>query len=48
MSPVNYHIILKYRLMIPLFYIGEVCSVCCKTCLDAFEEHAIKRPELLW
>jgi len=41
MSPVEYRIILRYRLMIPLFPIDEVCSVCRKVCLDTFEEHAI-------
>ena len=33
MSPVEYHIILRYRLMIPLFSIDEVCHVCHKACL---------------
>jgi hypothetical protein len=30
MSPVEYRTILKYRLMIPLFPIDEVCPVCSK------------------
>lgn len=41
MSPVNYHIILKYRLMIPLFFIGK-CALFAVRRVDIFEEHAIK------
>jgi len=33
MSPVEYHIILRYRLMILLFPIDEVCHVCRNACL---------------
>jgi hypothetical protein len=41
MSRVEYRIILRYRLMIPLFSTDEVCPVCRKACLDTFGEHAI-------
>ncbi|KAF5801739.1 hypothetical protein HanXRQr2_Chr06g0251561 [Helianthus annuus] len=41
MSPVEYRTILKYRLMIPLFPVDEVCLVCYKACLDSFGEHAV-------
>ncbi|GKA80420.1 hypothetical protein Tco_0787016 [Tanacetum coccineum] len=41
MSPVEYLIILKYRLMIPLFPVDAICPVCCKACLDSFGEHAV-------
>lgn len=41
MSPVEYRSILKYRLMIPLFPVDEICPVCRKTCLDSFGEHAV-------
>ncbi|GKC10586.1 hypothetical protein Tco_1007368 [Tanacetum coccineum] len=40
MSPVEYRTILKYRLMIPLFHVDEICLVCRKACLDSFGEHA--------
>ncbi|KAJ0771049.1 putative exostosin [Helianthus annuus] len=46
MSPVEYRTILKYRLMIPLFPVDEVCPVCHKACLDSFGEHAIHCREL--
>nr|GEX60898.1 putative reverse transcriptase domain-containing protein [Tanacetum cinerariifolium] len=39
-SPVEYHTILKYRLMIPLFLVDAICLVCRKACLDSFGEHA--------
>jgi hypothetical protein len=40
-SPVEYRTILRYRPMIPLFPIDEVCPVCCKACLDTFGEHVV-------
>ncbi|KAL7594924.1 hypothetical protein Lser_V15G27684 [Lactuca serriola] len=46
MSPVEYRTILRYRLMIPIFPIDEICPVCCKACLDAFGEHAVHCREL--
>jgi hypothetical protein len=46
MSPIEYRTILKYRLMIPLFPIDEVCPVCRKVCLDNFGEHAVHCREL--
>jgi len=46
MSPVEYRTILRYRLMIPLFPIDEVCPVCRKACLDIFGEHAVHCKEL--
>ncbi|GJT09219.1 hypothetical protein Tco_0843681 [Tanacetum coccineum] len=46
MSPVEYHTILKYRLMIPLFPVDEICPVCRKACLDSFGEHAVHCKEL--
>jgi len=46
MSPVEYHTILRYRLMIPLFPIDEVCLVCRKACLDTFGEHVVHCKEL--
>ncbi|KAK2413652.1 hypothetical protein QL285_036340 [Trifolium repens] len=46
MSPVEYRIILKYRLMIPLFPVDEVCPVCRKACLDKFGKHAVHCREL--
>ncbi|GJZ17711.1 putative reverse transcriptase domain-containing protein [Tanacetum coccineum] len=46
MSPVEYHTILKYRLMIPLFSVDEICLVCRKACLDSFGEHAVHCKEL--
>jgi len=39
-SQVEYLTILRYRLMIPLFHIDEVCLVCRNACLDTFGEHA--------
>jgi hypothetical protein len=47
MSPVEYHTVLKYRLMISLFLVDEVCLVCCKACLNSFGEHAAHCRELL-
>ncbi|GJY88064.1 hypothetical protein Tco_0502692 [Tanacetum coccineum] len=44
MSPVEYHTILKYRLMIPLFPVDAICPVCRKACLDSFGEHANEAP----
>ncbi|KAJ0797665.1 putative exostosin [Helianthus annuus] len=46
MSPVEYHTILKYRLMIPLFPVDKVCPVCHKVCLDSFGEHAVHCREI--
>ncbi|MCI14181.1 auxilin-like protein, partial [Trifolium medium] len=46
MSQVEYRVILKYRLMIPLFLIDEVCPVCRKACLDNFGDHAVHCREL--
>ncbi|KAF5811722.1 putative exostosin [Helianthus annuus] len=46
MSPVEYRTILKYRLMIPLFPVDEVCHVCHKACLDSFGEHAVHCREI--
>ena len=46
MSPVEYHTILRYGIMIPLFPIDEVCPVCRKACLDKFGEHAVHCREL--
>jgi len=36
MSSVEYRTILRYRLMIPLFPISEVCPIFRKVCLDTF------------
>ncbi|GJZ32004.1 putative reverse transcriptase domain-containing protein [Tanacetum coccineum] len=53
MSLVEYRIILKYRLMIPLFPVDEACPVCREACpvchkayLDSFGEHAVHCREL--
>ncbi|GJT99689.1 hypothetical protein Tco_1110028 [Tanacetum coccineum] len=46
MSPVEYHTILKYRLMIPLFLVDAICPVCRKACLDSFREHVVHCKEL--
>ncbi|RHN46397.1 hypothetical protein MtrunA17_Chr7g0241771 [Medicago truncatula] len=46
MSPVEYHTIIRYRLMIPLFLIVEGCPVCRKAYLDTFGEHAVHCKEL--
>ncbi|KAK2361377.1 hypothetical protein QL285_086534 [Trifolium repens] len=46
MSPVEYRIVLRYRLMIPLFHVDEVCPVCRKACLDTFGEQATYCREL--
>ncbi|GJY88442.1 hypothetical protein Tco_0503070 [Tanacetum coccineum] len=46
MSLVEYNIILKYRLMIPLFSVDAICPVCRKACLDSFMEHAVQCKEL--
>ncbi|KAL6521158.1 hypothetical protein OROGR_017727 [Orobanche gracilis] len=46
MSPVEYRTILKYRLLIPLFPVDELCPICRKTCLDSFGEHAIHCKDL--
>ncbi|GJR84997.1 hypothetical protein Tco_0209008 [Tanacetum coccineum] len=45
-SPVKYRTILKYRLMIPLFPVDEICQVCRKACLDSFGERAVHCKEL--
>lgn len=36
MTPIEYHIILKYRFMIPLFLVDKVFPVFRKMCLDIF------------
>jgi hypothetical protein len=41
MSPVEYRTILRYRLMISLFPIDEVCPDCRKACQNTFGEHVI-------
>ncbi|KAI3750270.1 hypothetical protein L2E82_20904 [Cichorium intybus] len=46
MSPVEYRAILRYRLMIPLFPVDEICPVCRKACLDSFGDHAVHCREL--
>jgi hypothetical protein len=46
MSQVEYGTILKYRIMIPLFSIDDVCRVCRKVCLDKFGEHTVHCKEL--
>nr|GFB69696.1 putative reverse transcriptase domain-containing protein [Tanacetum cinerariifolium] len=45
-SLVEYHIILKYRLMIPLLSVDAICPVCRKACLDSFGEHVVHCKEL--
>jgi len=47
MSPVEYRTIFKYRLIIPLFFIDEVCLVCRKACMNTFGEHVDHCKELL-
>jgi hypothetical protein len=47
MSPVEYRNMLRYRLMISLFSIDEVCPVYRKACMDTFEEHAVHYKEFL-
>lgn len=47
MSPVEYHTILRYRLMIPLFPNDVVCPVCRNVCLNTFREHVVHCNELL-
>ncbi|CAJ2667597.1 unnamed protein product [Trifolium pratense] len=44
--PVEYRIILRYRLMIPIFPIDEFFPVCRKSCLDQIGEHAVHCKEL--
>jgi hypothetical protein len=46
MSQVEYRTILKYRLMIHLFPIDEVCPVSRKACLDNFGGHTIHCKEI--
>ncbi|GJX85584.1 hypothetical protein Tco_0336358 [Tanacetum coccineum] len=46
MSLVEYRTILNYRLMIPLFFVDEICPVCRKACLRSFGEHAVHCKEL--
>ncbi|KAK2438168.1 hypothetical protein QL285_022979 [Trifolium repens] len=46
MSSVEYRTIVKYRLMILLFLVDEVCPVVRKACLDKFGEHAVHCREL--
>ncbi|KAL6574097.1 hypothetical protein OROHE_001639 [Orobanche hederae] len=46
MSLVEYRTILKYRLMIPLFPVDEVCPVCRNACLDSYGEHDVHCREL--
>jgi hypothetical protein len=47
MSPVKYCTSLRYRLVIPLFPIDEVCHICRKVCLNTFGEHVVHCKELL-
>jgi len=42
----QYHIFLKYFLVIPSFPIDEVFPVCCKACLNTFREHTLHCKEL--
>jgi hypothetical protein len=46
MPPIEYCTILKYRMIIALFSVDEVCLSCRKACLDRFEEHEIYCLEL--
>lgn len=46
MSPMEYHDIFEYRLLIPLFTLEETCPVCRKECLDSFGEHTVHYNEL--
>ncbi|RHN81003.1 hypothetical protein MtrunA17_Chr1g0194331 [Medicago truncatula] len=47
MSSVEYRTILRYRLMIPLFPVDDVCFVFRKVCLDTFVKHTVHCKELL-
>jgi hypothetical protein len=47
-SLVEYHIVLRYHLMIPLFPIDEVCLIYRKTWLDTFGGHAAHCRKLTW
>ncbi|CAK8543438.1 unnamed protein product [Lathyrus sativus] len=46
MPVVEYHNILRYRLIITLFPFDEVCPICCKACLNTFGEHTIHCREI--
>ncbi|KAL4573077.1 hypothetical protein LXL04_019870 [Taraxacum kok-saghyz] len=46
MSPVEYRTIIKYRLLIPLFPVDELCPICRKACLNYFGEHAVDCKDL--
>jgi len=46
MPQVQYHIILRYCLVVPLFLIDEVCHVFSKVCLYIIGEHTIYCKEL--
>jgi len=45
-SSIEYHTILRYRLIFPLFPIDEVCHVFLKAYIDTFREHAFHCKEL--
>ncbi|CAL5205304.1 unnamed protein product [Lathyrus oleraceus] len=47
MSPVEYRTIFKYRIMIPLFHVDEICPVCRKAFLNTFGKHLVHCKELL-
>ncbi|MFS7986034.1 putative exostosin [Helianthus anomalus] len=46
MSAVEYKAILKYWLMISMYPEDETCSICRKTCMDKYGEHAVHCKEL--
>ncbi|GKD17184.1 hypothetical protein Tco_1206342 [Tanacetum coccineum] len=46
MSPMECRTILKYRLMIPLFPVDEMCPICRKACLDSYGDHTVHFKEL--
>ncbi|KAK2448593.1 hypothetical protein QL285_007850 [Trifolium repens] len=47
MSLVDYRTILRYQLMIALFFKDDVSPVCRKACLDTFVEHTVYWRELI-
>src|ERR1044071_6453957 len=46
MSTVEYRVVLKYWLMVPMYPEDKVCPICRKSWLDEYGEHAVHCKEL--
>ncbi|MFS7944653.1 hypothetical protein Hanom_Chr06g00514761 [Helianthus anomalus] len=46
MSVIEYRVILKYRLMIPMYPEDKTCLIYSKACMNKYKKHAVHCKEL--